>query len=99
MLFGRWHDSHFCWKIGATSFVKVTVLPSAAAAGSEDTRRALKASAVETRNITGSFRACRPIVLTAHYTKLSDQYFCLSLSLFGAVRRAFAYCSPVCRST
>src|SRR4051812_27890621 len=56
MLSGRWHDSHFCWKIGATSFVNVTVFESAAAAGSDETRRALNASAVETRNITGSFR-------------------------------------------
>src|SRR5712671_6935715 len=55
ILSGRWHDSHFCWKIGATSLVKVTVFAvSAATAGSEDTRRALKVSAVETRNITGA---------------------------------------------
>jgi len=32
MLFGRWHDSHFCWKIGATSLVNVTDLPASAAA-------------------------------------------------------------------
>src|SRR5579862_6811827 len=58
MLFGRWHDSHFCWKIGATSFVNVTGFPaSAAAAGIDETRRAPTASAVETRNITSSFRA------------------------------------------
>src|SRR6478735_5734167 len=95
MLLGRWHDSHFCWKIGATSFVKVTVLAvSAAAAGSEGTRRALKASAVETRNITGSFRACRPLVRIAHYTDLLERYFCLNLSLFGSDRLPFAYCSP-----
>src|SRR5580765_7955205 len=57
MLLGRWHDSHFCWKIGATSLVNVTVLPaSAAAAGIDETRKALQASATETRNITGSFR-------------------------------------------
>src|SRR5580704_635073 len=86
MLFGRWHDSHFCWKMGATSFVKVTVLASAAVAGSEDMRRALKASAVETRSITSSFRACRPLFRTRHYTDLRDPYFCLSLSLL--VRRA-----------
>src|SRR6185436_284479 len=57
MLLGRWHDSHFCWKIGATSLAKVTVLPaSAAAAGIDDTKRALQASAIETRNIKGSFQ-------------------------------------------
>src|SRR3954469_1847273 len=55
MLLGRWHDSHFCWKIGATSLVNVTVFESAAAAGTDATRRALNASAVETRNITDSF--------------------------------------------
>src|ERR1043165_4734686 len=56
MLSGRWHDSHFCWKIGAMSLVNVGVLAlSAATAGIDDTRRALKVSAAETRNITGSF--------------------------------------------
>src|SRR6478735_2345804 len=71
MLSGRWHDSHFCWKIGATSLVKVTVLAvSAAAAGSEDTRRALKASAVDTRNITGSFRASRSFLSIGNYTDM-----------------------------
>src|SRR3954451_9225024 len=58
MLFGRWHDSHFCWKIGATSLVNVTVLAASAAdAGIADTSRAPTASAVVTRNISGSFRA------------------------------------------
>src|SRR4029450_13983105 len=57
MLLGRWHDSHFCWKIGATSLVNVTVLgESAAAAGIDETRRALKARAIETRDITSSFQ-------------------------------------------
>src|ERR1700722_6252132 len=57
MLFGRWQVSHFSWKIGATSFVNVTVFAeSAAATGSDDTRRALNPSAIETRNITGSFQ-------------------------------------------
>jgi hypothetical protein len=41
--------------MGATSLVNVTVFESAAAAGSDDTRRALNASAAETRNIRGSF--------------------------------------------
>src|SRR4051794_35733346 len=61
MLLGRWHDSHFCWKMGATSLVKVTVFASAAAAGIDDTMRALKATAVETRNITGSFPTSSPL--------------------------------------
>ena len=30
---GRWHASHFAWKMGATSWVKVGVSPSAAAEG------------------------------------------------------------------
>src|SRR5437870_2143912 len=32
MLSGRWHDSHFAWKIGATSFVNVGAAFSAATA-------------------------------------------------------------------
>src|SRR5262249_44461648 len=57
MLSGRWQASHFCWKIGATSFVNVGVFgASAAAAGSAATIKPLNASAIETRNITGSFR-------------------------------------------
>src|SRR5829696_9103525 len=57
MLSGRWHDTHFSWKIGATSLVNVTAWgESAAAAGIDDTRRALQASAIDTRTITGSFR-------------------------------------------
>src|SRR5262252_6428863 len=57
MLSGRWHDSHFCWKIGATSLVNVGVFgASAAAAGSEAASRPPNASAIETRNITGSFQ-------------------------------------------
>src|SRR4029079_6924028 len=57
MLSGRWHDSHFCWKIGATSLVNVGVFgASAAVAGSAATIRPLNASAIETRNIMGSFQ-------------------------------------------
>src|SRR5262245_22796467 len=57
MLSGRWHASHFCWKIGATSFVNVGVFgASAAAAGSAATIKPLNASAIETRNIIGSFQ-------------------------------------------
>src|SRR6185436_2074221 len=60
MLFGRWHDSHFSWKIGATSLVNVTAFgESAAVAGIDDTRKALQASAIDTRTITGSFRPRR----------------------------------------
>src|SRR3954462_121472 len=81
ILSGRWHDSHFCWKIGATSFVNVTVLAlSAAAAGSEDTRRALKVNAADTRNITGSFRACRPFLTIGNYTDRLVTSTCLCLS-------------------
>jgi hypothetical protein len=51
MLFGRWHDSHFCWKIGATSLVKVTVLPeSAAAAGIADAPNTSAVKAMPGRN-------------------------------------------------
>src|SRR5471030_1606352 len=79
MLSTRWHNSHFCWKIGATSLVNVTVLAaSAAAAGMDDTRRALNASAVETRNIRGSFRACRPYPSIGHYTDWQARWGCLS---------------------
>src|SRR5262245_6162855 len=53
MLFGRWHASHFCWKIGAMSLVNVGVLPSAAPAGIAATSTALQASAIDTRTITG----------------------------------------------
>src|SRR6476469_7341867 len=57
MLSGRWHDSHCCWKIGATSLVNVGVFGvSAAVAGSAATTRPLNASAIETRNIMGSFQ-------------------------------------------
>src|SRR3954447_15956995 len=85
MLSGRWHDSHFAWKIGAMSLVNVGVLAlSAATAGSADTRRALTASAVVARNITGSFRACRPIRSIGHYTDLPDAGCCLSLSFSSA---------------
>src|SRR3954465_2693080 len=88
MLSGRWHDSHFCWKIGAMSLVNVGVLAlSAATAGSADTRRALNASAVVARNITGSFRACRPIRSIGHYTDLSAGRCCLSLSFSFARAR------------
>src|SRR6185295_12054949 len=41
MLSGRWHDSHFCWKIGATSLVNVTAFAgSAADAAPENVRTA-----------------------------------------------------------
>src|SRR3954465_15446809 len=54
MLSGRWHDSHFCWKIGATSPVNVGIFgASAAVAGSAATSRPLNASAIETRIIMG----------------------------------------------
>src|SRR6185436_16336840 len=44
----RWHDSHFSWKIGATSFVNVTgVAGSAATATPENVRVALSTAALE----------------------------------------------------
>src|SRR5471030_1283605 len=99
MLSGRWHPSHFCWKMGATSFVNVTVFAvSAAAAGIDETRRALKASAVETRNITGSFRLLVDRSLISDIIRICRHPEAVSLCLFFGVHDAsFAYCSPIMR--
>src|SRR6266852_9162932 len=51
---GRWHDSHFSWKIGAMSFVNVGVFgASAAAAAPGSISATLSAHAP-----TATFRAC-----------------------------------------
>src|SRR5438132_11649004 len=94
MLSGWWHDSHFCWKIGATSLVNVGVFgASAAVAGSAAATRPLNASAIETRNILGSFQPTSavnrktagpktgPASGNGHYRRGSRQGRCLGLSL------------------
>src|SRR5215831_14009274 len=89
MLSGRWHASHFCWKIGAISLVNVGVLAaSAAPAGIADTSTALQASAIDTRNITGSFRPrFNPNKRTGHYKEDRRRSGCLDLSHFRWLRR------------
>jgi hypothetical protein len=47
MLSGRWHDSHFAWKIGAISFVNVGVGFGASAACATPARLMATPSAVE----------------------------------------------------
>src|SRR5262249_22319295 len=45
MLDGRWHASHFCWRIGATSFVKVGgVGPAAEITGKRPAKAATTAN-------------------------------------------------------
>src|SRR6185436_14248428 len=99
MLSGRWHDSHFCWKIGATSLVNVGVFgASAAAAGTAAASSPPNASAIETRNITVSFqpsgdsRRRKPAIRPAASIVLAiieriGRGACLVLSLYGPRRR------------
>jgi hypothetical protein len=61
MLSGRWHDSHFAWKIGATSFVNVTCFGESAAIAVAGTTSA--ASASHAPLITGSFLVAIGLVL------------------------------------
>jgi hypothetical protein len=60
MLSGRWHDSHFAWKIGAISFVNVGAGFGVSAAWATPERPMATLSAVETTEpgntlIDGSF--------------------------------------------
>jgi hypothetical protein len=49
--FGRWHASHFSWKIGAISFVKVGFAGTSALAGAAVAAPMAKASAATLRDL------------------------------------------------
>src|SRR5438093_11139700 len=74
---GRWHDSHFSWKIGAMSFVKVVVFGVSAASAAAGTRRnatarfrtfIVIARSVSTRPPAGDVR-CRDERSVYHFWK------------------------------